>query len=176
MVKHFTGFVLLVVIVVACSFLISSYYPKQDETLIAEFLTNREAYQRSVSMLNEDALVEVSDQGIVRLDNGRTGKGTELGITQERLNEYIAVLKRLNIRYVFKNGTVITFASLSVKVSDTNDPYERFVDSKGIVYSENPLPVVDSLNSLGQNANSPIYRRIEGNWYLYRRWGLSKPE
>ncbi|MBK9163755.1 MAG: hypothetical protein IPM21_07570 [Acidobacteria bacterium] len=55
------------------------------------------------------------------------------------------------------------------------DGQESYVSSKGFVYSEAELsPLQDSLDE--RSPTGSYYRHIEGNWYIIKSNGYSKPE
>ena len=54
---------------------------------------------------------------------------------------------------------------------------ERTWSSKGYAYSTRELhPLVESLDEFKAGENALAYRKVKGNWYLYYRAFVEKPE
>lgn len=57
------------------------------------------------------------------------------------------------------------------------DVGERTFSSKGYAYSTRELhPLVESLDEFEAGENMLAYRKVKGNWYLYYRAFVEKPE
>lgn len=98
--------------------------------------------------------------------------------TEQRRSEYqglFAKLKEYEIDGFSKDSNIIHITA-SIGVSDLDD-HESIVVTKGYAYSrEDPSPIIGSLDSMGFDGGGTFYRKIGGNWYLYHKWGVSKPE
>ena len=87
-------------------------------------------------------------------------------ISEERLNEYRRLFKELKMDagvHRDRNGAVrLVASSAGVFISNSEKSY---------VYSNTELsPLVDSLDRVAQNDHgdqSPVYKKLYGNWYLY---------
>lgn len=151
-----------------------------DEKLIKEFNAHRSAFEKLVTMASEDEPLGSVYRDLVLLNNTgyleRWHDDSNPGFSQKRWNEYRAIFNEAEILWVSKTYGVIIFGPLSVDVAEIDNSYESIVVSKGIAYSETSLPTVDSLDSMGFETSPILYKSIGGNWYLYRDWGISKPE
>ena len=143
-----------------------------DKSLHARFLAHREDFERLVTMANEDSHLTRIAPDFTWLDNNVAWPREDVGITNERWNEY---------RHLFHTTGV------SIGIEKGMNPSRIFfpIDArglvptgatKGLVYSEEPLsPVLKSLDKAppeklyeGPDHNHVlVYKPIENHWYIY---------
>jgi len=137
---------------------------KSDEELIANFRSHRGEFTRLLQMINEDRDLKRVDYYWTSPENPRS-----IGITQNRIDEYRTLFRQACVPRgfsAFQSKDYIEFiaSSLGLAVSGS---------SKGYLYAkEPPARLIDNLdNYRGQSSKMspafPVYRHIEGNWYLF---------
>ena len=108
------------------------------------------------------------DSDIVRFNNEHviSSDGSNRSIPNERLAEYRRLFKELGLEAGMHrdgvNAVRLIASSKGLFIPNSEKSY---------VYSKvEPSPLVESLdNVMAQNREdqAPVYRRLEGNWYLY---------
>jgi hypothetical protein len=133
---------------------------KSDEELIANFQARHTEFNRLLEMV-------MSDRGLHRVDDNWTDPKDPqtIGISRERIEEYRDLFARLEIPRGFSANQevgVVEFISSSQGLSVSGS-------SKSYAYLKNPpANVVDNIDRyrVEGKGSYPIYRHIEGNWYL----------
>lgn len=136
---------------------------KSDEELIANFQSHREEFNRLLQMVMED-------KALSRVDINWTSPANPqaVGISRERVDEYRALFKKLGVPRgfnAFQARGVFEFIASAQGLSTGGS-------SKGYIYFKwRPVHVVESLDEYRQLTDKPysypVYRHIEGNWYLF---------
>jgi hypothetical protein len=146
--------------------------PPQESELIREFYARRSAFEHLRDMLQADRKVlSVSKSGIETTESGGLTKVPPQGDSfSNRYHEYLALLKEAGALGVFRpDGVSSQNVSIGVWASgwgsDTRHVEIAWVERK-------PDNRVDSLDRYYQSSapRSPVFRHIEGNWYLRADW------
>ena len=155
-----TGYFLVYLLVFSSIFTSSDIPHKSDEELISNFQSHRGEFNQLLQMV-------MSDKGLYRVDNDWSNPNDPqtIGIDQGRIDEYRRWFRRLGIPRGFSAnqdlGTV-EFISSSQGLAVSGS-------SKSYVYTKQPPPnLVDSIDKyvLERKGGYPVYRHIEGDWYL----------
>jgi hypothetical protein len=114
----------------------------------------------------------LSDNDIIQLFHANRDQ-LDIQIAEGRTEEKIVLAHRTNSLTMYRSGQDIIFCCAS-SISWEIDDLESYVSSKGIVYTDRVMEVAESLDEPMPSGTK--YRHIEGNWYLFKRNGYSKPE
>ncbi len=145
-----------------------------DQSLIQRFETRRDSFEKLLEMFKSDRSL-----GRVAYDFTRTASffercegadawnGKEIEVSNSRLREYRSLFSELELSagiegYCQKDFVTFIGATQGLSISGS---------SKGFAYIEKPPKlIVEDLDSyFSEDRRSFIaFRRIEGNWYLYR--------
>ncbi|HYX72053.1 MAG TPA: hypothetical protein VE732_04725 [Nitrososphaera sp.] len=136
---------------------------KSDEELIANFQAHRSEFNQLLEMISQDKGLQRVDDNWTRPENPQT-----IGISQERIDAYRKLFGSAGVPrgfYAFHDEGVFEFIASAQGLAVSGS-------SKGYIYSTNPLTrVVANLDNYHLLENKPygypIYRHIEGNWYLF---------
>lgn len=140
-----------------------------DAALEKNFREHRGEFEELLSMYAQDSQTVVAiTHNLTRLDSNRDWPrpDAEIGISAERWNEYRRLFKLLDINEgvsrVPETGVLLFSVSSSGTALDSV--------TKGYAYSQRKLePTTESLDQIPPNllTGKPVYKRLEGNWYLY---------
>ncbi|SRR5258708_6170054 len=150
-----------------------------DERLLKDFTSKEANLNRLLDMSNEDAKVIRIAHNFTRLDDdwGWPRPESKLGFSTERWNEYRDLFSKLGLpvgleRAEPKDGIYVYFPISTRGLGNGHGT------SKGYAYLEKEVqPLLDSLNDESvrdfYSREKPehqliLYRRIKGNWYLFR--------
>jgi hypothetical protein len=138
---------------------------KSDEELIANFESHKAEFNRMLQMINEDTGLDRVDDNWTSPKNPQT-----VGISQRRIDEYRSLFYRAGVPRgfsAFQSRDYIEFIASAQGLAVGGS-------MKGYIYAkEAPPRVVENLDSYRAAEGSkfspafPVYRHIEGNWYLY---------
>lgn len=181
MVKHLAGIGLFILVFSGWIFLFPSDPLDSDEKLTKEYESYKREYEKLGSLIIEDQRVTAVNAEYVSLKGfGVWRNDAQPGFSRQRWQEYKDVYDRLpqsRFRGVSKSGDVIVFSSSTSACWDVSDgANESICVNKGFAYSKFPRDTVDSLDSLGFRYFPTLYKGIGNGWYIYRDWGISKPE
>jgi hypothetical protein len=138
----------------------SSKHPS-DETLLKEFQTHKAEFNQLLQMFLSDKRL-----GRVAYNFTRPENPSEIGISQQRLQEYRELFDELNLSAGiegYDEKDVVWFHASSQGLSVTGS-------SKGFAYiTKPPQLIVGSLDGFRSRDGRSFtaFRHIEGNWYLY---------
>ena len=150
-----------------------------DESLIKDFRLKEEDLNNLVKMSNEDVKVIRIAYDFTRLDTNWAWPRDEskLGFSKERWDAYRDLFGRLSLPVGLEraepgHGVYVYFPVSSRGLGNGHG------SSKGYAYLEREVkPLLDSLNDASvrdfYSREKPehqltLYRRIKGNWYLFR--------
>lgn len=143
-----------------------------DEALRARFLANRVDFERLVAMSNEDSHLTRIAPDFTWLDDDVSWPRRNVGISEQRWNDYRELFGRVGASEGIIRGTNPTQIIFLI-VTEGLVPTGL---AKGLVCSEAPLsPVLDSLDKRPPRElwNGPdrshvlVYKPIENHWYIY---------
>ena len=178
--KHIIGACILVLVAAGSILLFPPRPLMSDARLTSRFAPHAAALERIARMAKEDSQVTAVHRDFVLLKGGVWRDDSEEGFSSERWNAYRDAFRQtgdLDIDGISKVGGIMEFSPTSVAVEDIEDSMESLVISKGFAYSENPpMRLSRSLDEMGFESAETYYKAIGGNWYLYRDFGVSKPE
>lgn len=143
-----------------------------DEALRSRFVAHRADFQRLVDMANEDAQLTRIAPDFTWLQDDVAWPRKNVGISEERWNEYRQIFRRVGafdgiLKGTHPNRVIFPIASAGLVPSGF---------SKGLVYSKTPLgPVLKSLDKRppDKDWNGPdrshvlVYEPIDNHWYIY---------
>jgi hypothetical protein len=132
-----------------------------DQVMEQKLKSHEVQFNRLVEMFFED-------WDIVRLSNENVffDEGVNRNVPNERLNEYRCLFKELEIEAgMYRDGAnairlIASSRGLFLATSEKSYVYSKFETS----------PLVDSLDKIiakSRGDQSPVYRKLGGNWYLY---------
>jgi len=142
---------------------------RSDGALESHFFAHRAEFERLVAMATEDVHLTRIAPTFTWLDDNVSWPRKNVGISEQRWNEYKRLFRRAGVRDGVLKGTDparILFPIVS----------EGLVPSgytKGVVYSAEPLnPVLKSLDErppdkLWNGSHVLVYKPIEDHWYIY---------
>jgi hypothetical protein len=148
---------------------ISSRPPKESK-VIEDFYNHRAAFDQLRNMLLADKdLTDVADWGVRTVDSPISQMPPEGGVSVSRYHQYLALLREIGARAV---------------ASSREKPEEFRVlvwragfagDTRHIAISwleSEPKNTISSLDEFYRTdkPRNPVYRRIEGNWYIWADW------
>jgi hypothetical protein len=152
------GLLLALTLVAGCGF---SSHPSVK--VLAQRLKSNEAeFNRLAAMLFEDSdIVRLSDKYVF------LGEGFNRQVPDERLREYRRLFNELGIEAGFHRDGANAVRLIASSRGGVFLPGSE----KSYVYSKvEPSPLVDSLDRVmarDRGDQAPVFRRLEGNWYLY---------
>jgi hypothetical protein len=137
---------------------------KSDDELIANFESHKADFNRMLQMINED-------KGLDRVDYNWTAPENpqSVGISQNRIDEYRSLFRRAGVPRgfsAFKTKDYVEFIASSQGLAVGGS-------SKGYLYAKDPPPrLTENIEKYRAQENKyspafPVYRHIEGNWYLF---------
>jgi hypothetical protein len=147
-----------------------------DEALRARFLAHRVDFERLVAMANEDSRLTRIAPDFTWLDDDAAWPRKNIGISEQRWNDYRQIFRRVGASHGisnFTNPTLIVFPIMSIGLVPSSA-------EKGLVYSQSPLrPVLKSLDKKlprelwdgPDRSHVLVYTPIENHWYIfYEQW------
>lgn len=150
-----------------------------DESLVRGFEQHRDAFDTLARSAQLDSDVMTVSPSCVMLRGYRIWSGIDdQRFWQQRLAEYRHLFAELGSGKMdsFTNDSDITYIPVSVLVKDLEDS-ESILIEKGYACAPRELsPRSESLDALGFESRGTYYRKIADDWYLYHKWGVSKPE
>jgi hypothetical protein len=146
--------------------------PPKEAKLIADFQAHRAAYERLHQMLHVDKqIMRLANWGVeTSASSPLTHKPPQGDFPLERYNQYLSLLKEVGGLWVSRGDqdsveTDCVLVWASGWAGDT-----RHVD---ICWRERePSSLVSSLDQYyhSPKPRQPVYRRIDGKWYLWADW------
>ena len=175
---HITAALILLAALAGCDLIFDIPHPT-DAALIEDFQSKEADLNKLLRMSNEDAKVIRIARDFTRLENnwGWPRPEPELGFSRQRWDEYRALFHKLDLpvgieRADQKEGVFVYFPVSTRGLGNGNG------SGKGYAYLERELsPLLDSLDdeSVRQfyererpKDTVTLYKRLKGNWYLYR--------
>jgi len=133
-----------------------------DEVLAQRLKSNEAEFNRLAAMLFEDSdIVRLCDDCVF------LSEGSNRQIPAERLREYRRLFKELGIEAGFHRDGANAVRLIASSKGGVLLPGSE----KSYVYSKvEPSPLVDSLDKVvarNRGDQAPIFRKLNGNWYLY---------
>ena len=145
--------------------------PPKESAVIQNFYKHRSAYERLRDMLLEDReLDRVADWGVQTTNTVVTSKPPAGDFPLKRYNEYLALLKETDAVGAFRDRGD---PSESVGVLVYASGWARDTRHVTICWlAREPVNSVASLDDFYRTPKprSPVYKRIEGNWYIWADW------
>jgi hypothetical protein len=132
-----------------------------DQALALHFKSHQTEFEKLRHMLLADKRLEYVDYNSTRPENPQS-----IGVTQDRLREYRALLKRLELSHGIQKY------ERPDEIGFTASFLDYFVTSsaKGYIYStQQPSSLKQNLDTYQSGDESPftVYKHLEGHWYLY---------
>ena len=147
---------------------VSSRPPKESK-IVSDFRARRAVYERVRTMLSEDEGVEtVATWGIERTGSLISATPPEGGMSVERYQEYLALLKDIGADPVSKGENPLDVEFLvwaSGFAGDTRHVAVCWLESE-------PSHTMPSLDAFYRTAKprTPAYVHIDGKWYIWADW------
>ena len=165
-----------------------------DSVLTKNFYDHEADFNMLVKMANEDSNASTIHPSFVCLKNiddwppsiylyeneAWPRSESELGFTNRRWSGYRSLFKKLNLESGIDHKHDMPdaiFFTASINFSEI-DEAETAVTEKGYVYSPKGIynSLTSSLDGIEINRPAIFYKKLNGNWYLYYEWSVSKPE
>lgn len=132
-----------------------------DQVLEQRLRSQQADFDKLASMLNED-----SDVVRIGLKNVFLNEGSRRELSKERVDEYRRLFKRVELEAgIHRDGVGV------VRLIASTEGLLVPNSEKSYVYSRTaPSPLVESLDQIIKNNRgdqSPVYKKLYGNWYLY---------
>ena len=165
------GFLILLV---ACglAYLYISGTPPKESKLIAYFYQHRNAYERLHEMVQEDKqTVSVAGWGVETTTSGIPYSVPPDGnFPVARYHEYLGLLKEVNASNIFRSDGL---NSSNIRIDVWGSGFGG--DTRHIHLAWLEQPPANQIFSLDDYYKTrqpphPVYRHIEGNWYLWADW------
>lgn len=168
------GISVLILVAVVCGAIlydIPRHKPPREQKLIENFYAHRAAYEHLRNMLIEDKqLLRVASWGVQTKDSLVSTKPPQGDFPLDRYNEYIALLNETRGTGAYRaNGDPPESVGIDVFASGWAGE-SRHVDICWL--GREPINQITSLDDFYKTAKPrhPVYRHIDGNWYLYADW------
>jgi hypothetical protein len=165
------GFLIAVALIGIVVFILPLSNPPKEEKVIQNFNAHRASFERLRDMLLEDRqLRRVADWGVEASKSIGTSKPPAGDFPLNRYNEYLALLKEI--------GGVAAFR-------DSDEPPNRAgvlvyvsgfaADTRHVAVCWLPHAPSNQVTTLDEfyktpKPRTPVYRQIEGSWYLWADW------
>ncbi len=153
-------------------YVLPSNKPPPEKKLIENFYAHRAAYERIRDMLQEDRqLLRVASSGVETTNSVGIRKPPEGGLSVNRYNEYLALLRETGAKSGFRSmGERSECAGVLLWGGGWGDGNTRHVGLYWMDYKPNNQ--VGSLDVYYRNPARPrgVFRQIDGSWYLYADW------
>jgi hypothetical protein len=143
-----------------------------DDALRARFVTHRADFEKLVAMANEDNRLTRISPDFTWLDDDVAWPRKDVGISEERWNDYRKIFRRVGASEGIAKGTnptQIIFPIMSRGLVPAGA-------TKGLVYSQASLnPVLQSLDKRPPDklfdgpdrSHVLMYKPIDNHWYIY---------
>lgn len=145
---------------------------ESDSSLARNFENHRSDFERLIQMYGEDVHLTTIAPGFTYLDVNASWPRKEVGITEQRWNEYRSLFKRVGTSYgvsrriEFPGAIFVPMSTFGAAPSSA---------AKGYVYSTDSLsPILRSLDqplppeSLDKKTQTSIgFKYLSKDWYLY---------
>jgi hypothetical protein len=146
--------------------------PPKESKLIAQFYQHRTDYEHLREMLQADQqTISVAEWGVDTTTSSVTGSIPPDGdFPVARYNEYLALLKEVHAKSIFHPAGV---SSPDVRIDIWGSGFAGNTRHIQLAWLENtPVDQVASLDDFyrTQQPPHPVFRHIEGNWYLWADW------
>ena len=138
----------------------------QDKVLVQKFERNRPDFLRLAEMAREDSRMTRIAFDFTWLDGDASFPRSpdKQGITEDRWNLYKQLFKDLDL----KGGLLQYPQNRIVYFIASNEGLTTGGSNKGYAFSQKELqPLVEDLDGLSGRYDGPVYKRIDGDWYLY---------
>jgi len=130
-----------------------------DQVLISDLRSNKNKYEKLISMFREDAPASVIHSTWMSPDNV---------VTEARWDEYKNIFLDLGL-----DAGMRSWGGDSIWFISTAQGLVTGGSSKGYMYKpENPQPLYSSLDSIPEDLASNVmgYRKIDDDWYIVFDW------
>lgn len=161
---------LLVTAVLGCLllYIYFSTRPLGEKKLIANFQAHRAAFEHLRDMLSADRqLVRIARSGIETTGYPLAKKPEEVGFPRARYDQYLVLFREVGAIGASPGPAddVEVLVWASGWAGDTRHQYICWKETE-------PSPLVDSLDQFYQTPKPrhPVFKRIEGNWFLWADW------
>jgi hypothetical protein len=164
-------FALALGLVVIIAILLPHKSPPKEKQVIQDFYAHRAAYERLRNMLLEDkGLVQVGSWGVETTSPIGMSKPPPGNFPLDRYNAYLALLNETGAAGAFRGREdppefvgVLVYAS--GWAGDTRHVEICWLDRE-------PPNLVVSLDDFYKTPKprKPVFRRVDGNWYLWADW------
>ena len=143
-----------------------------DEALRSRFIAHRTDFEKLVVMANEDSQLTRIAPNFTWLKNDVSWPRKNVGISQQRWNEYRQIFRRVGASDGIEKGKNPNRVIFPIV-------YGGLVPSgftKGLIYSQSPLsPILSSLDKRppdkywtgSDHSHVLVYKPIEDHWYIY---------
>ncbi len=163
---------LILLAIIGIVYLYISGMPPKESKLIAQFYQHRDAYERLRQMLQADKeTISVADWGVETTRSGVAGSIPPEGdFPTAHYNEYLALFKKVNTRIIYRSEGL---NSPSVNIAIWGSGFGGDTRHIQLAWLEHtPANQVTSLDDYyrTQQPPHPVFRHIEGNWYLWADW------
>jgi hypothetical protein len=133
---------------------------KTDAEMIANFKAHKREFEQLLQMV-------VTDKGLTRVDDNWTSPEDPqtIGLSKLRLDEYRKLFQKVGTPRGFSANAVRD----SIEFISSAQGMVTHGSSKSYVYTTIvPSLIVENIDSYREQNNSfyPVYKRIEGNWYI----------
>jgi hypothetical protein len=145
--------------------------PPKESKVIKGFHAHRVAYEKLRSMLLVDKeLADVADWGIQTADSPLPKMPPEGGLSVSRYREYLALLKEIGAR---RTGSSSEKNATAIYVEVWASGFAGDIRHITICWLDiKPTNTVSSLDEFyrTEKPRNPVYRHINGNWYIWADW------
>lgn len=169
MFNKFIVFVFGLLFFTSCSPLLFDKTHTSDEILLKTFRENRADFELLARMAKQNSnMVRIADNFTWTKDSAAFPRPeSELGITNERWEEYKRLFRKLGLT----NG-ILNYQPDKIYFTASSQGLLTGGSSKGYAFlREEPALLSDSLDNYDFNNSKKetnfVFRRLEGNWYLY---------
>ena len=169
------GFLVLLILLVLGSGFVYFYLsirPPKEAKLIANFRAHQAAYQRLRDMLHQDKqIIRLANWGVETMTSSPLSPKPPKGdFPLSRYNEYLSLLKQVGGLWASRGDEdgVETDSILVWATGWAGDTRHIYICWQ----EQQPSPLVSSLDQYYQTPKPrrPVFRRIEGNWFLWADW------
>jgi|ERR1039458_46239 hypothetical protein len=171
--KRITVIAFSIIAVLALLLYISdiSSRPPKERKIIEGFYAHRAAYEQLRNMLIVDKeLTDVADWGVRTADSPLSKMPPEGGFSVSRYHEYLALLREIGAK---RAGGVSGKNATEIYILVWSSGFAGDIRHVDIAWLDHePTNTVSSLDEFYRSPKprSPIYRHIEGNWYIWADW------
>jgi hypothetical protein len=145
--------------------------PPKEKRLLADFYAHREVFERLREMLLSDKHVEAVYVrfGVETKESGLPHQPSKVNFPSDRYSEYRRLLEQIGSLEVFRTGEDSSTICVSVWASGFGGD-TRHVDNCWL-----NIPPANQVSSLSDfyktpKPRRPVFRHIDGDWYLWADW------